>query len=230
MRLYILIYTIVFFSLLALVNDQSDNYLKIFLGTAQNKDRQIVAYDLITPTPTSTPTPIPTPQPLPTSIPKITPVSAPAKIDLPSDWGVAEKVGEHTYTMHIGADAKMATAQEILYALNSYRNAHNAGSLSWDDNLANFAKSRSDQFASQGKLDEHAGFYSYLDNKDNFKNLGFSSIGENSSIGYQIEAVHLIEWVYAGDEGHNQNQLNSKWTHVGIGVSNNATDLIFGGN
>jgi hypothetical protein len=42
--------------------------------------------------------------------------------------------------------------------------------------------------------------------------------------------VHLIEWVYAGDKPHNDNQLSSKWSAVGIGISGSATDLVFGGS
>jgi uncharacterized protein YkwD len=66
-------------------------------------------------------------------------------------------------------------------------------------------------------------------NNDGFGKLGFSSLGENSSYGYLLEGVHLIEWVYAGDAPHDNNQLNSEWSHVGIGVNGTATDLIFGG-
>lgn len=146
------------------------------------------------------------------------------------EWGKATQLSEHTWTMKVGFDDQMATPEDIFAALNSYRKQHSREALTWDDRLAAFAKSRAVTFTSLGKTDEHAGFVSYTDNIDNVKALGFWSLGENSSYGYKLTGVHLIEWVYAGDEGHNSNQLNSDWSHVGIGVDGNQTDLIFGGN
>jgi len=52
-------------------------------------------------------------------------------------------------------------------------------------------------------------------------------LGENISYGYRLEGVHLIEWMYAGDKPHDDNQLDSKWDHVGIGVKETATCIIF---
>lgn len=170
----------------------------------------------------ATPTPTP-PQSLPTVEP--TDVNVPA-----SQWGVATQVDAHTWTMQINQDTVMATPQDIFAALNSYRQKHGSGVLSWDQGLANYAGERAAFFTAQGKLDEHAGFTDFLNNQDGFKKLGYNSLGENSSIGYRLEGVHLIEWVYAGDAAHNDNQLNPKWSDVGIGVSGTATDLIFGGS
>jgi uncharacterized protein YkwD len=147
----------------------------------------------------------------------------------PEAWGKAQQVDEHTWTIKVGDDAVMATAQEVLSALNTYRQQHGRGGLQWDDRLGEYAKSRSDYFLSTGKLDGHAGFSDYLDKQDGFTKLGFRSIGENSSLGYKQSGVHLIEWVYAGDKPHDDNQLDTKWHFVGIGVSGTATDLIFGG-
>jgi uncharacterized protein YkwD len=147
-----------------------------------------------------------------------------------NEWGVAEKIDTYTYTMRVQPDEKMATPREILTALNNYRRQHGSEPLTWDDKLASFANSRVDFFIKQGTLDSHAGFMDYLNNQDGFKQLGFSSVGENSSFGFTLEAVHLIEWVYAGDEGHNNNQLDKNWRYAGIGVNGSATDLIFAGN
>ncbi len=173
-------------------------------------------------TPTIKPRPIRRIWPTPTSI--IIPTED------NQEWGKATQVSEHTWTMKVGFDDNMASPLEIFEALNKYRQQHSREALTWDDRLANFAKERASTFTSLGKTDEHAGFVSYTDNIDNVKALGFWSLGENSSYGYRLTGVHLIEWVYAGDEGHNSNQLNSEWTHVGIGVDGNQTDLIFGGN
>ncbi len=145
------------------------------------------------------------------------------------EWGISKQLSEHTWTIRVGQDATNGTAQEIFVALNNYRQRYGKGTLNWDENLANYAQSRAVYFVSKGDLDSHAGFSDYINNQDGFHKLGFMSLGENSSYGYTLEAVHLIEWVYAGDKPHDDNQLNSEWTHVGIGVSGGASNLIFGG-
>lgn len=161
------------------------------------------------------------PLPGPTLIPPDTSVAA---------WGVAKKIDTHTYTMRLAPDSTMGTPAEILTALNMYRQQHGKGTLAWDDKLAGFANTRAEYFSQKGSLDNHAGFLDYLNNQDGFQKLGFANVGENSSIGFTLHAVHVIEWVYAGDAEHNNNQLNSDWHYVGIGVNGNATDLVFGGN
>lgn len=143
-----------------------------------------------------------------------------------SGWGVAKQISEHTWTIKIADDNRMATPKEILDALNDYRQKHGSGYIAWDDNLGIFAQNRADYFNKRGSIDEHAGFTSYLNSSDN--HFGFHYMGENSSIGYRVLGVHLIEWIYAADAAHNANQLDPKWTHVGIGVSGTATDLVFG--
>ena len=173
--------------------------------------------------------PTPTFKTRPTFVPP-TPTSTIAPTQDNQEWGKATQVSEHTWTMKVGFDDQMATTLEIFEVLNNYRKQHSREALTWDDRLASFAQSRANNFTNLGKTDEHAGFVSYTDNIDNVKALGFWSLGENSSFGYRLTGVHLIEWVYAGDEGHNSNQLNSQWSHVGIGVDGNQTDLIFGGN
>lgn len=158
------------------------------------------------------------------------PSPTPSQSKNTGDWGVAKQVGEHTYQIRVGNDSVMGTPSEILQALNSYRQVHGKSALIWDSNLASYAQSRSDFFIKNGTVDSHAGFNQYLSTEKGFRELGFGSLGENSSYGYILTGVHLIEWVYASDEPHNANQLNAQWTHVGIGVAGSATDLIFGGN
>lgn len=145
------------------------------------------------------------------------------------EWGIAEQIGEHTWTIKVGQDKQIGTAQDIFSALNNYRQRHGKGTLSWDQKLSAYAQSRADFFAARGDLDSHAGFTDFVNNQEGFNKLGFMGLGENSSYGYSLEGVHLIEWVYAGDKPHDDNQLNSEWTHVGIGVSGTAANLIFGG-
>lgn len=159
-------------------------------------------------------------------LPTPTPTPIPSR---PSEWGKAVQLDEHTWTMQVKNDEKQGTPQEILQALNGYRGRHGVGSVSWDGKLAEYAQSRAGYFSQTGTLDSHKGFMDFMNNQDGFSKLGFSSLGENSSYGYTLEGVHLIEWVYAADKPHNDNQLNSEWTHVGIGVSGVATNLVFGG-
>lgn len=144
------------------------------------------------------------------------------------EWGVAKQISEKTWRIKVGEDKKMATSQEIFEALNVYRQRHGKNALNWDDRLASYALLRAKYFTQIGGLDEHKGFEEYVKDINNLKTLGFWLVGENASFGYKLEGVHLIEWVFAGDEPHNTNQLNPQWSHVGIGVDGYNVDIIFG--
>ncbi len=196
---------------------------------------------------TSTPSPLPTRAPSPTAVPTATPLpptptatpvpvvvtAAPTSVPAPQEenkYGVARKVegSEYGYTMDVQDDATMASAQEIFDALNRYRTGKGIHALNWDNNLASFAIERANYFESSG-LDEHRGFLDYVNNGDNRKKLGFWALGENASKGYKLSGTHLIEWVFAGDAPHDNNQLSGDWTDVGIGVNGTSVDLVFGG-
>ncbi len=151
------------------------------------------------------------------------------KTDDSEQWGVAKKIGEHTYTIKVGEDARMATAQEVVDALNAYRHTKGKGDLVVDSKLAEYAQGRADFFKSSGTTDAHAGFSHYLDNEDGFTKLGFSRLGENSYYGGPLLGVHLIEWVFGASQEHNANQLDGGWQFVGVGINGVAANLIFGG-
>ncbi len=178
--------------------------------------------------------PTPTPQSLKSQrIILVTPAPTASSLPQPNEpgeWGIAKQISEHTWTMKIQMDSTMATPREIFDALNEYRYKKRREKLQWDDRLAEYAQSRAQFFTSNGKLDEHAGFSEYVRSIDNVKKLGFWSLGENSSFGYRMNGIHLIEWIYAGDPPHDNNQLMTEWTHVGVGVDGDQTNLIFGGN
>ncbi|MBI5358155.1 CAP domain-containing protein [Candidatus Amesbacteria bacterium] len=165
------------------------------------------------------------PKPITTPIPKKVFVAPPEDKE---PWGVAKQIDSVTWQMKVGQDAQMGTPAEILIALNDYRRRYGASNLSWDSKLADYALSRAKYFRSIKNLDAHKGFADFLNNQDGFSKLGFNQLGENASYGYKLSGVHLIEWIYAGDEPHNKNQLNSIWNYVGIGVDGVATALIFG--
>lgn len=143
-------------------------------------------------------------------------------------WGVAQKVDDTTYTIRVGYDDSMASPGEVYDALNAYRRTNGRNDLAWDDRLASYAQSRADYFHSIGSTDKHAGFDSFLENEDGFAKLGFMRLGENSYYGGKLTGTHLIEWVFSQSPGHNANQLDPQWTHVGIGTSEDSANLIFG--
>jgi len=143
-------------------------------------------------------------------------------------WGVARQIGDATWTMKIGQDEKMATSKEIWETLNEYRKIHGSQNLNWDTKLADYAQSRAKYLNSIKNVDEHKGFSDFVNNVDGFNKLGFTALGENISYGYKLNGVHIIEWMYAGDKPHNDNQLDNRWNYVGIGVEGLATCLIFG--
>jgi uncharacterized protein YkwD len=143
-------------------------------------------------------------------------------------WGVSRQIDEVTWTMKIGEDEKMATAREILAALNDYRKVHGSQVLTWDEKLGNYAQERAHYLNSIKSVDRHEGFNNFLESEEGFKILGFTTLGENISYGYKLNGVHTIEWMYAGDKPHDNNQLDNKWNFVGIGVDGLATCLIFG--
>jgi len=147
-------------------------------------------------------------------------------------YGVVKQVSEYTYTQKLGTDLRMGTPEEILIALNNFRNNNGKGSLTWDNDLASWAQSRAQTFVNLGNVDEHAGFRSEYEAKG--KQFGrFSYFGENAAYGSKLEAAHLIEWVFASDLPHKENMLRDIWNTVGISIASGdgiyyGVDLIFG--
>jgi len=202
----------------------------------QKKSLSLVIFDSIIQPIESTPTSNPTNSEIaevPTKIIKKTlensePVESTKNIvSDTAPWGVAQQIDEHLWTIKVGEDSIMATPSEILEALNNYRVTNGSQKLTMDSKLTEYAQSRAEFFYKKEALDSHQGFNNFLTNEDGFNKLGFTWIGENASFGYRQNGVHLIEWIYAGDEPHNKNQLNNAWNYVGIGVKGTATCLIF---
>jgi uncharacterized protein YkwD len=158
----------------------------------------------------------------------VVPTIKPRSVGGTEIWGVSKQVGENTWTMRIQNDTRMGTPQEILEALNEYRVRRGSQRLTWNESLANYAQIRADYLASIKNVDGHKGFTNFLENENGYEKLGFTWLGENISYGYQMEGVHLIEWIYAGDKPHDDNQVNNRWNYVGIGVKDTATVIIFG--
>lgn len=162
-------------------------------------------------------------------IEKVKEITTPTPTPTPTEvWGISKQIGDKTWTIKIGEDATMATAKEIFDALNEYRKVHGSQMLTWNEKLGNYAQERAKYLNEIKSVDQHKGFNDYVENQDGFNKLGFTSLGENISYGYRLNGVHIIEWMYAGDEPHNKNQLDNRWNYVGIGVDGLATSLIFG--
>lgn len=170
------------------------------------------------------------PTPTPTSVRR--PIAQPTQPDsgVPQDWGVAKPIGNGTYTIKINYDGAMTSPSEFVAALNQYRATHGSGALTWDDALGNYAAGRAQTFKSIQKTDTHAGFNDFLNNQNGFATLKFSRLGENSYYGGPVTGTHVVEWVFAQSPGHNANQLDPSWTHIGVGVTETSIDIIFGGS
>lgn len=126
------------------------------------------------------------------------------------------------------AQTNILTKQDVLEALNGYRNNNGAGELIIDNRLQSYAQNRAEYLQGIGKLDKHAGHDEFMKN-NGYSKLGFDSIGENQSWNFRGSASGLIKDFYARSPGHNKNQVNPEYTHVGIGISGNYTNLVFGG-
>lgn len=208
---------VIFFKISFLDNQkQIDNSKEDLSPTSIPEQNQILEEVFLAP-PKEVKTIIPTP--VPTK--KIT------VVDDNEPWGVSKQIGEKTWTIKLGQDAKMATPNEIFLALNEYRKVQGSQVLNWDQKLGNYAQERAVYLNKIQNVDQHKGFNDFVENQDGFNKLGFTSLGENISFGYKLNGVHTIEWMYAGDKPHNDNQLNNKWNYVGIGVDGLATCLIF---
>jgi len=165
-------------------------------------------------------------------VPTVVPVPTAIQNSINNDdgkWGVAEREAgtQYGWSMNVGDDPVMASAQEVFDALNNYRSKKGTHGLNWDGNLASYAQERATFIQANG-LDDHAGFKNYISDVDNRRKLGFLGLGENASTGYRMTGTHIIEWIFASDQPHDSNQLDSSWTDVGIGVSGTSVDIIFG--
>ncbi|MBI2587594.1 hypothetical protein HYW29_02200, partial [Candidatus Amesbacteria bacterium] len=162
----------------------------------------------------------PLPRPQPVTIAPLPPTTSKPVLIIPKNapdsdpWGVAIKIGEHTYKVRVQNDAAMGTPDEILKALNDLRARNSVQPLQKDDRLCAYTQSRAEYQNKLGKTDAHAGFEDYLQNQNGFRVLGYARIGENSSFGYILSGVHLIEFVYMQSPQHNKNQLDPAWDHA----------------
>lgn len=126
-------------------------------------------------------------------------------------------------------DNRFATTEEIFEALNNYRNAHGAGSLVWNEKLAEVARMRVKQTLLSGR-DYHKGFIEYTNDQDNYLKVGFWSLSENigTSGDCPLLGVHLIEFKISRSPVHDAAQRDPTWIAVGIATEGGVTSFIFG--
>lgn len=124
---------------------------------------------------------------------------------------------------------RQATPQELFLQLNLHRTRNGKQVLIWDSRLGDYAQSRADLYAMLKSTDSHAGFRA--DNASGNLNYKFQffGLGENASYGTVGDARYIIEEWFGKSPAHNNAQLDSKWTHVGIGVNNEGININFGG-
>lgn len=163
-----------------------------------------------------------TPLPSPQITPSLTQTPKPTHTPTPSPKTVIPKSSASS-----GPIANNFSNQ-LLEALNNYRQKNGKSALSPDSKLQTYSKERSDLYQNIGKIDNHEGFNNLLKN-NGFQKLGFMELAENSSFGYNLSARELIEDIFAKSDYHNKNMLNPIYTHIGIGVSGSAANLVFGG-
>jgi uncharacterized protein YkwD len=190
---------------------------------------EVTVYPTNTPTPTLSPTTTPTPTPFPTQKPKPLPTKTPSPVVQNSQY-TAQKINDVTWKVsNVSNDDKMASSQDIVNALNSYRGALGRSNLIVDGYLSSYAQERANLFAKNGGLDSHAGFQSFMSN-GGFDKAGFNSLGENSAyLSGPMNGERIIKNIFGADSSHDGNQL-SNWTHVGIGVNGVAVNVNFGKN
>jgi uncharacterized protein YkwD len=221
LALFFISFLVLFPFNLSFLDDQSSRVEKKQVLAATKEDV------MKTPTPTSTLTPTPTNHP--TATPTVTPVPTVSEIKMERKSNDdAKRIEYHNGSINITIEGSKTKALEILQALNAYRSTHGVRMLFWDQKLADLAQFRAEQFAREQRLDNHAGFKILISDPNKIREMGFVGLGENSSYGYSVSGMELITKIYAGDLPHDNNQLNPDWTHVGIGVKETATDIVFG--
>lgn len=151
----------------------------------------------------------------------------PSPLPSPSPRSKASVKPKSSQAVKSAQTAGFSSAQ-VLEALNNYRDKKGIAPLSTDPKLQSYAQDRANYLKSLGKLDKHAGHKSFMSD-NGFQKLGFNAIAENQGYNFKGDAKGLIESFYAKSSGHNKNQLNAEYSHVGIGISGPFTNLVFGG-
>ena len=103
-------------------------------------------------------------------------------------------------------------ARTFLDRTNSLRRSHGVAALKENDTLTNKAESWARHMASTGRL-EHSTLSAGL------STLSWSALGEN--VGYSTPTANTLLTIhnnFVSSSAHKANLLNSRFTHMGVGV------------
>ncbi|MCA9370175.1 MAG: hypothetical protein H6774_00715 [Pseudomonadales bacterium] len=132
---------------------------------------------------------------------------------------------------------------EVITALNAYRQAHDVPPLTTNQNLCTYAEKRAQDLIAAGGLDSHAGFKADFANNTLPESLaGYpgSRFGENLAHQYcknmttnesfvAETGTALIEWCFdSSTAGHKEAQLSTDFTNVCVRHADNMYVVLFG--
>lgn len=136
------------------------------------------------------------------------------------------------------------TNEQVLEALNAYRQSHGRVPVSEHPNLCEYAQKRVGDLIAHGGLDAHAGFAKDFEDLNNLpqsiKDYPGSSIAENLAYQYcknmttndsfiAETGTALIEWCFdSSTAGHREAQLSPKYSKACVRSGNNMFVVIFG--
>lgn len=115
------------------------------------------------------------------------------------------------------ADAQVMSqpAQQLMMLANQARAQARAGTLTWDDALANAARAHCLRMAAEGPIAHRYGGEDDLSTRAGKAGAHFDLIEENVAIGPNAAEIHE-EWMHS--PGHRANLLNAEVNRVGIAV------------
>lgn len=138
----------------------------------------------------------------------------------------------------------MVSDQEVIDALNNYRQVHGKHTLNVHPNLCSYAEKRVQDLVAYGGLDNHQGFQKDFEDPENLpeiiKSYPGTKIGENlahqfcrnMTTGDSFVAetgVAIIEWCFdSSTKGHREAQLSSEFSNVCVRHGDGMYVVIFG--
>lgn len=134
---------------------------------------------------------------------------------------------------------------EVIQALNNYRQSHKLPPLNVDANLCTYAAKRAEDLRQFGGLDNHAGFTKDLEDQDNLP-AGIAEYPRGRNIGENLAHQHcknmttgeslyaetgtaLIEWCFdSSTKGHREAQLSKTFKNVCVRHADQMYVVTFG--
>lgn len=153
-----------------------------------------------------------------------------------------EPVQQQSQSSH--QPAREIPDDEVLQALNDYRQAHGRSVLKTDEHLCTYAEKRAQDLERNGGLDNHAGFRADFEDPENppaaIAAYDGYTFGENlaqqhcknmtTGEGFVAETgTALIEWCFdSSTAGHREAQLSTEYTHACVRHRAGMYVVIFG--